>query len=250
MKLPLLLGTLALLPLASPAASIYFENFNAVTTSTNVSLGTLGWNGYYGDSGSIADALTTGSNRSGFLSATTGPNGSPASGYMFAQNVQNAGSVDYFLYTSTSDSGSAWSSLSTSSLTGLSINWKRNGNGFTSGGYYAAIQVGTTWYVSSTNHGTGGTPSLDVMTATWRPLDLQTGAGGHLAIGAGSSTYAELFTNNDPINGFGFFIENLTTSTSGNITIRIDDVNVDAVPEPSASIGLLGMVMLLFLRRR
>lgn len=250
MKLPLLLGAITLLPLAAPAASIYFESFDAVTSSTNVSLGTLGWNGYFGDSATIADALISGSNRAGLLSATSGPNGSPANGYMFAQNTQGAGSVDYFLYTSTSVANSPWSALSASSLTGLTANWKRNGNSFTSGGYYFAIQVGTAWYVSATSHGTTAAPSLDLMAATWRPLDLQTGTGGHLQVGAGSSTFAGLFPGNEQINGIGFFIENLATSSSANNTIRLDDINVDAVPEPSSSLGLLGVMIFLFLRKR
>jgi len=71
-----MLGLCAVLTAPIHAASIFFEDFNDVTsTSTLEDLSAWGWNGYTGTSTTLVeDSPSSNTHRAGYLNSTGGPN--------------------------------------------------------------------------------------------------------------------------------------------------------------------------------
>ena len=241
---------------ALSAATLFQESFNVdhvggdPIPSSNSSIGLVNWNGYYGTPDSIADdSPSSGSSyRIGVLTGSSAPSGQ-GDGYLFFQHSASATvGTDHFAYTSTS-LNSGFPAIIPSAHTAVSMNWVQSLGSFASGGYYVALEINGTWHVSTTNQRalTGSTRSFDLYSATWRTLDLVTGTGGHLALDSDSSTSAELFLGGNPITGIGFYVENLPVpGSTGTSTLRIDSLEIESVPEPTASaLALAGAAILL-----
>ena len=170
-------------------------------------------------------------------------------GYLFFQNSNLAtAGTDYFAYTSAS-LNSGFPSILPSSHTSLTMSWVQTTTGFSSGAYHVTIEVNGAWYVSEANQLGGGTArSFDLLTATWKNLEL---TGSSLGIGTNSSTSAALFTGGNAITGIGFYVDDLPVPASSTTTLRIDSLQIATIPEPSVSaLGLLGAGILFRRSRR
>jgi hypothetical protein len=243
-RIPLLLAAGSAI---STGAIIYSESFT--TDLTNVqSISAENWAGRQSNSGSAIDVVhNSGSYRAGTVGG--GNSGPPAvDDYLFAQTQSTTTAVDFFLYTTSTLS--AFSSFAPSDYTALTATWNRNGDSVA--GLHFTVQVGGNWYVSQSNYnstipGQGVTPALNLLTSTW--WNLVNGA--TLEIGSTTSTYSDLFGSGAQITGVGFFIDNLAVSGSANRTIRLDDIVIDGVPEPSAALlSVLGLASLAARRKR
>lgn len=242
---------------ALSAATLFEEQFNIDHTigdpipSTNSSIDLVRWNGYSGSTGTpgtIADdsPSNSSSHRIGVLTGGSAPSGG---GYLFFQHSSSATTgTDHFAYTSTA-LNSGFPAIIPSAHTAVTVNWTQSLGSFSTGAYHVTMEINGAWYVSTTNQRglAGSVRSFDLYSATWRPLDLVTGAGGHLGLGTGSSTSAELFLNDHSITGIGFYVDDLPVpGGSGTSTLRIDAFKIESVPEPTVSaLGLIGAAFLL-----
>lgn len=243
-RLPLLLAASASI---SSGAVIYSESFDTDATGVH-SIGAKGWEGkrstppaMVGDPPGITDT----SHNNGIYRAGTvgGANGS-LDDYLFAQTQNGTVKEDFLLYTTT------LTSFAPSNYTSLTATWSRNGDAVDA--YHLAVKVGNDWYVSQTSYltsapGQGGTPALNLLTTSWSNV-LTTGT---LQIGTETSTYSSLFGSGAEISGIGFYIDGLSVNSSANRTIRLDNIMIDGVPEPSAAaLSILGLTALIGRRRR
>lgn len=235
---------------SAAAAVVYSENFNSLG-GTGVQEMSFSWSGSYGDSSSINPTIhNSGLHRAGTVKGENTTSSILLTDYLFAQNSATAtapGFVDYFLRTT------GVTAFAPNDYTALTATWNRNGN--TVAGHNFTVLVGSTWYVAQTAHtyttsgaGQGAAPALNLLTASWRSLS----ATSNLEVNADSFTYSDLFGAGQQISGVGFFIDDLAVSTStGARTIRIDDIAINGVPEPSTALAaLLGMAGFAFRRSR
>lgn len=243
-RIPLLLAAGASV---STGAVIYSESFTTDLAGVQ-SISAENWAGRQSNSGSAIDVVhNSGAYRAGTVGG--GNSGPPAvDDYLFAQTQSTTTAVDFFLYTSSAIS--AFPSFAPNNYTALTATWNRNGDAVA--GLHLTVQVGGNWYVSQSNYnstipGQGVTPAFNLLTSTW--WNLVNGA--TLEIGSTTSTYSDLFGTGAQITGVGFFIDNLAVSGSSNRTIRLDDIVIDGVPEPSAAaLSILGLLALTGRRKR
>ncbi len=149
--------------------------------------------------------------------------------------------MDYFAHTTTGMSGSSFQSFDPSLYSeGLTATWlKQSGDSY--GSYAVTVLVAGNWYASLANVGGVANPVFDFLTASW--VTVSDSPSAPLARGTTSVTSATLFSG-ETIDGFGYFVTNL-----GTRILRIDNIVIEGVPEPStALLGLCGTALLL--RRR
>ncbi|PAW77893.1 MAG: hypothetical protein B9S32_09855 [Verrucomicrobia bacterium Tous-C9LFEB] len=233
---------------SAQAQVLYSQSFtNATGATSGVSM--AGWNAYIGANavnvtgpGSVA-ALTAG-NSVTMPNKTGNPNTS--NGFLQFYNGENTGLV--------SQSFSAVvTGLNLNLTSGTSmISWKMNTSLATSQELRLLVQVGGAWYVTNStfaqtalsqstagNFDVADTGSFLFSTAasTWSAFTLignssSSVADGTMAIGATQT----LDLSSSTITGIGFYA---AVSTRYNI-LRIDSLEVNAVPEPSSLMLLLG----------
>lgn len=232
------------------AASVFSETFSTLTGGPdNVrALGSGNWEGYIGNdttaptvirNDSTAPSYNTGSHRAGTVNGSNGT----LTNYLFAQNQSNApAGIDYFLYTT-----SNVTAFAPNEHPSLVATWSRNGDALVSGSfYYMTVQVGGNWYASQTGFNTTTSVTFNFSTSLWSNLII----GSSLAVGPTTSTFNDLFGSGQQVTGVGFFIDNLSTNASSSRTIRIDNINIESVPEPSvALLGLIGAAAMVSRRR-
>jgi len=243
---------------------VYEQTFTTSATgsgsSSNRAVGDADvlWNAYSGSLAiDITDVATTVSNqnRAGVIIGTTG--GSP---YLYTVNGAN-GSRPFAL----TQSGSAFADLltapvSVSQLTEIAWN---QGNSHTNATVRVLLQIDDAdWYASNTTFSntstyTGATFDSGITNETadvfkslafspqaseWLSFTLTPGE--ELALGSASATALS-----GSVTGIGFHI---VSSTSTGSTVRLDNLSIVAIPEPSAYAGLFGAagLMLALAHRR
>ncbi len=248
MNKKLLLSTLAIacLSFQAGAAIIFTETFDN-TTGGNLPLGDLGWAATYDPDATAYDVSD--SNNSGstdgadkpLVSGAASSEGSTA-GYVFQNPFRN--NTPIFIYTN---------GLSLGQTTGVDnvlneVTFALR-NTATDMDFRIALEIGAgNWFIAddtfnntTSNAWTTGL-QLDVGAATWR--DLTVNVGTEISI-AGSTTSLAA----GDLTGIGFY-----TAKGGNgNNIRIDTLNVDAVPEPATYAligGALALGLVLVRRRR
>jgi hypothetical protein len=243
-RIPLLLAAATSI---SSGAVIYSESFDTDASGVQA-IGAKGWEGkrstppaVVGDPPGITDTVhNSGTYRAGTVGGANGA----LDDYLFAQTQNGTVKEDFFLYTTTV------TAFAPNNYTSLTATWSRNGE--TVDAYHLAVKVGDNWYVSQTSYtgsapGQGATPVLNLLTTSWSNV-LTTGT---LQIGTETSTYSSLFGSGAEISGIGFYIDGLSVSGSANRTIRLDNIVIDAVPEPSAAaLSILGLAALMGRRKR
>jgi hypothetical protein len=238
-------ATLFWIPTGGPlqGAVVFHESF-AIGNSGNTTVGAAGWNGY---TGPAATDLTTTANQGdggqnrvgiGYISSTQRE-------YLFSANGAIAGRQ--FALTS---SGTSFSSLLTLGSLEVgdiaSISW-RQGNSATVPEVRLMVQInGSGWYASSQTFANSGTytgsafftsnspdlgKSLAFSTAASAWLQVSLVPGTELALGAAPA--ADL---DGLVTGIGFYAVHGATGQ----TVRLDDLVIEAVPEPSACVAILG----------
>lgn len=239
-------------PAAEAQVSAVYREVFGNSTAGNTTFTSVGWTAYSGASNLSADTTNAPVSNSAGRVQNLGNLGqsqvetSQTNGFgVFGSGAAN---LNNFAYT-TEYNGAP---ISFSSLDSISLYQSTN---VTSGvGFRAAIQIGSTWYVTNAQTSTLSTTAANFGTqaaqltfsglssASWSTLDFTPGS--TLSVG---STATGLSGN---ITGFGVFIAKAATS---NI-VRFDtfEVTASAIPEPS-SVGVvagLGAVGLVAARRR
>lgn len=242
------------------AATLYQQNFetgtdsNPVPGSPNSPLSLVAWDGYTGNGSSITNDTPDNSSASriGALRGSGGPNGSTVgeNAYIFAQNGTTATTgTDFFFFTSTAVTGSTFSAFTPANFTSLTATWARNATNFSSGGYHFSVLVDGQWYATTSNHRlAGNVPPINLLSLSWQPVTTS----GSLSMGTGTAlTSNDLFGTGLSVTGVGFYVDDLPVPTSSTITLRIDDLLIEGVPEPSTSLlGLIGFSALAFRRKK
>jgi len=261
--IPLSISLLSLSASTAFSAVLYSSNTDfTVAADSNLSPTGVRWNGIAGrnKSGSNFYSIveTTGTPANNGTSRKAGVRNGVVDAledYLFFENT-DAGSadIDYFVSTAT---GSTFASFAPQDYTSLTASWLvSRSTSTTQAGYYVTVQVGGIWYSSTTNAAsseTGGVATVNLLTSSWVTININPTAGtsGSLGRGTTTSTYANLFGAGQSITGFGFYVDDLSVSSTASRTLRIDNITIDGViPEPSVALsGLLG-TRFLFLRRR
>lgn len=243
-RIPFILATGASL---STGAVIYSESFT--TDATNVQpISAKSWEGKRSTAPTQVDdppgIINTSHNSGGYRAGTVGGVNGVLDDYLFAQTQNGTVKEDFFLYTTT------LTAFTPNNYTSLTATWARNGD--TVDAYHLAVKVGENWYTSQTTYsasapGQDGTPALDLLTTNWRNVLIN----GTLQIGTETETYTSLFGSGAQISGIGFYIDGLSVNSSANRTIRIDDIVINGVPEPSGvMLSIVGLASLLSRRKR
>lgn len=244
-RIPLLLAAAASI---SSGAVIYSESFDTEAAGVQA-ISAKGWEGkrstppaVVGDPPGITDTIhNSGTYRAGTVGGANGA----LDDYLFAQTQNGTVKEDFFLYTTTTVTA-----VKPSDYTAMTATWSRNGDAVDA--YHLTVKVGTNWYASDASYttsaaGQGVTPAFNLLTATWKNVMTD----GTLQIGTQSETYSTLFAGGAEISGIGFYIDGLSVNSSANRTIRLDNIVIDAVPEPSAAaLSILGLTALTGRRRR
>jgi hypothetical protein len=256
-------AALLLFALTASGATLFQQNFenthNGTSVSTtNLAFSELAWAGYFGNANEAIAVGPSSSvpNRAGALRSTSGPNGS-ASGnnsYIFAQTTSTT-TNDFFFHisNSTEQPGNQFAEFSPSAYTSLTATWKANSTNFSSGSVFFAVETGGSWYVTTTSYRGDATPSVNLLTSTWKSMSLTTAGVGSLDFNASSAfTYSQLFGGGQFITGVGFYIDEFAVPPGSSLTTyRIDDLLIDGVPEPlSGTLGVLGIALLASRRKR
>lgn len=248
MKNLALFSTLFIWSAAAPAKAdiLYSSNddFDNVTGSTGNLVSVAGWASVYGNAATNATAATpSGTYKSGVFDGSN----SGLNDYLYFQKDGGLGAevgMDFFAHTST---GSTFTPFAPDDYTaGLTASWLRNGNN--ADGYYVTVEVAGAWYASTTDMGTAASPTFDFLSTSWREVFGDVGT--PLTLSGATTSSAALFAGQD-ITGVGFFVDDLIVS-SGNTTLRLDNIAIVGVPEPSAALlGLLGVAgVAIAIRRR
>lgn len=243
-KKPLLFSALILpavcaLPHAS-GAIVYTETF-ANATGGNALPPVFGWAGYLGaNAATVADASSN--DRAG-SSSLDGPGA--AAGYLFSANgiTTNA----------------AFALVENAPFTPVNANtisWQM-GNSAATISVRLLVKQGSSWYASSTTYTTAGgftqatfasapevkTLAFSLTAANWLNFTLDPGN----AMALGGTIASNLASNQ--IDGIGFYVVHAGGPTT---TMRLDNLSVDGVPEPSAPLltGLSGLALLALRRRK
>lgn len=228
------------------AATLFFEDFNSDSLTTT-------WRGY--------NTFTVAGTPYGSMGFTSGSMNSPTEGtsaYLYAQNnsPSNATSpADYFFFTNTATIGaSAFSSLVPTNYDVFNATFYHNtGGGVTGMSPYFAVQVDGAWYASSIGTGTASLYTINLLTATWRPISFTAGTSMSFDPAAAGALGSSLFAGKT-IAGLGFYVKNLPGANplpAGDYrTARFEDLTISGVPEPSRAV-LLGLALgCMALRRR
>lgn len=232
----------------STGAVIYSESFDTDASGVQP-ISAKDWEGkrstapaVVGDPPGITDTIhNSGTYRAGTVGGVSGS----LDDYLFAQTQNGTVKEDYFLYTTTTVT-----TFKPSDYTSLTATWSRNGDAVDA--YHLTVKVGNNWYASDASYttsaaGQGATPAFNLLTATWKNVLTD----GTLQIGTESETYSSLFAGGAAISGIGFYIDGLSVNSSANRTIRLDNIVIDAVPEPSAALlSILGLTALVRRRKR
>jgi hypothetical protein len=204
----------------------------------NAPLNGIGWNGYYG-SDATAVGHTGEGNRSGSASGV-GPDSTK--GYLYSATETQG--MTFALYSN--DFASAFNADS--------FSWKMGNNSTVT--VQVLIKQGGSWYVSTdlkstANIGSAATfaasPEQESLTfslgaANWRNFTFDPG----LAMGVGTALTEDLPSN--AIDAVGFYVTHGGVSTT---TMRLDDLAINGVPEPtSALLAGLGVAVVSLRRRR
>lgn len=233
-------------------AVIYQETFNlGVSNNSWYQLDRLGWTGTVGDAESATDVtsdpMANAGNHLGFHGSSPSAN---INNYLVFQKT-NAGttSQDAFARTTTVSFASGLQGGATSinplDYSSLTASWNRTGEGFSSeAGYYFTVEISGTWYGSLVSPSLGDVLSHNILTATWHEITSTSSS-----LNISTTDAGDIFSSGDPITGIGFYIDNLT-ATTGNRTLRIDNLVIEGtlVPEPSSAV-LLSLVAFAGLRR-
>ena len=232
----------------SMGAIVYSESFTTDDTGVQP-IGAKGWEGkrstapaVVGDPPGIID---TSHNNGAYRAGTVGGTNGSLDDYLFAQTQNGTVKEDFFLYTTTTVTA-----FKPSDYTNLTATWNRNGDAVDA--YHFAVKVGSTWYASDSSYtnsaaGQGATAAFNLLTATWKNVLTD----GTLQIGTQSETYSSLFAGGAEISGIGFYIDGLSVNSTANRTIRLDNIVIESIPEPSgAMISLLGLTALAGRRKR
>lgn len=229
------------------AATLFFEDFNSDALNTT-------WRGY--------NTFTVAGTPYGSMGFTAGSTNSPTEGtsnYLYAQNNTPNGATsqaDYFFFTNTATIGaSAFSSLVPSNYEAFNATWYQGtGGGMAGMTSYFTVQVDGAWYASSIGTaGAGNLYTLNLLTATWRPISFTAGTSMSFDP-AGEGTVGSSLFSGKTIAGLGYYVKDLPGANSGPSndyrTVRFEDLTIAGVPEPSRTV-LLGFALgCMVLRRR
>lgn len=155
---------------------------------------------------------------SGYLSSITSATSAYRTlNYLYAQH-QSAGTqpMDYLIHNKNV------APIDTSSYSGLYTSWLQQGDGLGGFSNYFAVQVDGNWYATNPTTTTAGKVSFNLLDPdlTWTQID------SNIALTSTTLTTAELFGLSPTITGVGFFVKNLPGYTSGNITLRLDNLRI------------------------
>ncbi|WPJ97261.1 hypothetical protein SH580_06010 [Coraliomargarita algicola] len=226
---------------------IYSETFDN-NTAGNLGSSSIGWSAYVGAFATdISGTIPNGGDRMGVADIPGNPS-SDGDSYFFASNTGNTQDI-------------SWTGIETGlSLSNVSsISW-RMGNATTATTVKILVQIGGSWYASSSDFSnsstyTGGTFSSagaadDVLqeftfstdAEDWLELTLNPG----VTMSLGSAPVSDL--SSSTITGLGFYVDTNNTFT----TARLDTLQVNSIPEASvfALYSALSVMALVFTRRR
>lgn len=254
--IPAIVGLSLFLPLAAHGSTvIYTQPFSSGSGTTNRAVNTVSWNAYIGATATDSSSTSTqgsGVDRTGVIAA------SGTNTYLYAANGATASQHIALI-----QSGTAFSSLLASGSLDVSqigsISWNQGNSATTSQTVRLMIQLdGSAWYASDTVFSnaetyTGATFATAVSSNTadvfktlsfstqpsaWRSVSLTSGSvlslGGIVGTGLSGT-----------VTGIGFYLE-FDTGATTNTTMRLDNLVVTAIPEPSALAALLGAGGLMF----
>lgn len=230
----------------SHAASILYSSdvdFGKGTNGGGNLISVAGWAGVYGKAEAPAvnttDAPFASTSGDYHIGLQDADNGTVDEYIYFRINSGGDGDMDFFAHTS---SGSTFTSFAPDDYSaGLTATWQKN-SGDSFGNYAVSVLVNGTWYAAdSTSGNSAGFPVFDLLTAGW--LDISDSPSGPLELGGTAVSSATLFSG-ETIDGFGFF----ATDLGAGRVVRLDNIVIEGVPEPST--GLLGLFGALVLLRR
>lgn len=207
---------------SASAIMVYSETFP--DTGAIASLNSVDWNAKGAGAANFHNTTSTDTN----TDPVVGRNNNNSNSYLFQTSAADSGAN---LWWATDFTSTAYASLTT-------ITFDLGNNSGTED-IKVAIQSGSTWFVSTTNYNFAGSfssfanRSLDFTTAAWNDLDFDA-----LTVGATGDPTAGAVTQ------VGFF----SSSVSDNV--RIDNVVVNAIPEPSGALIAVGLLGLALVRRR
>ncbi len=234
---------------STDAAVIYRENFTNTTGSRNLPTD-YGWNHYSTGSATLENSDGTG----GIVSA--GATTQAASrvlngvddglvedeGLVFAGNSLNGGANGFGLFTvADADNSRYGGSLAVADITSIGFDMSLSG----STDYRVAIKIGDDWFASnatfsSPTNGNWESKSLAFTTTAVDWLQLTFTPGSTLSLGAAAVSDLTGFATE-----FGVYYQ----KGNNTGTVRLDNFEINAIPEP-ASLALIGLAALCLLPRR
>lgn len=232
--LSLVLVGVALIGRSSQAA-LYTENFTN-SSGGNQAISTVGWSGYYTATATNISTIVTGTGADTWgLSNTYGNPIANGQGYLFTLN----GSYSQQIFAAVD------STFTPIDMTGTMITWNM-GNTSNVPKIYVLIEVGTSWYASTTSYSTpanysagtfnsatsGVTYNLNFTTnkSAWRNFTLTE----NTSMALGSALTSDLTSST--ISSIGFFIDYTGVGGTGS-AVRIDTLQI--IPEPATTWLLL-----------
>lgn len=238
LTLPVLFLTLAAQS-SGAQVPVYTETFDN-NTGSNQDFDTVGWSGVHSATG-IAYPTDNTNNETPIISSAASSTGSTP-GYIFHNTFEGKSPVMYY-----EDGLSLGAPAGGEVLDSVSFALR---NVSTSQNIQIALEFGMgNWYLSDTtfNNATSNvwTSNLvvDLSAETWKGLNVDIGTDFSVGAAAALPTLAT-----SSLTGIGFF----TASTSNNNNIRIDTLEVSAVPvpEPATFAALTGALALGMIMRR
>lgn len=205
-----------------------------------------GWEGLYGRTDAPAQNATAstdgGTYRIGLLKGTN----TIVTNYLYFQKFNGIDNMDFFAHTNQAAGQSTFTSFAPDDYSaGLTATWTKFGDNYA--GFYVSVLVDGTWHASTTSiSGALANPVFDFLNSDW--VDVLDSTSAPLSLATTTTDSATLF-GGKTIDGFGYYVDNLVGINTGGRTLRIDNISIDGVPEPSAALlSLLGAE--LFLRRK